>query len=280
MVQEYAEGIVIAVNPVIFRLGPVVLRWYAVFIALGLTVGLYVVLLEARRKGLDEDAVYSCVLWSVVGGILGGRVLHVLDKLDFYLQNQWNLFSLGQGGLAMWGSLLAGLLVASVCARRRRLSTMRLADAAVPGLLVGQIIGRIGSVVNGESWGAPTTSEWGFVYVHPDAMLPVANLGIPTHPYPVYEMAWHLLVLGVLWRLRERLEPDGAVLAVYLLSFSVGKLALTFVRQEGIFVFGLQQAQVLAIVVFLFALPFLVYLFTVRPGSQGRAGDGQSAPSG
>jgi phosphatidylglycerol:prolipoprotein diacylglycerol transferase len=263
--QEFTEGFVIGIDPVLFRLGPISLRWYGVMIALGITVGVYLALREARRKGVDEDVVYSAALWSILGGIVGARVLHVVDKLDFYLQNPAHLFSLAPGGMAIWGGVLSGLLVMNVYARSRHLSALRLADIAAPGLLLGQVVGRIGNLINGDAWGAPTSLPWGLVYVHPDAMLPPASVGIATHPYPLYEIAWGLLVFGLLWQLRERLQVDGALFAIYVLLYSAGRFALTFVREEGLFLFGLQQAQVIAAGVFLVALPFLVYLLAGDP---------------
>jgi len=268
-VQDYVGGIVIGIDPVILRLGPVSLRWYGLMIALGLTAGLYLALREARRKGLDEDVVYSGALWSILGGIVGARLFHVVDKLDFYLQNPYLLISVGQGGLAIWGGILGGLLVATVYARRRGLPALRLADVATPGLLLGQMIGRVGCLINGDSWGSPTSLPWGIVYVHPDASLPAASQGIPTHPYPAYEILWDLLIFGLLWRLRGRLQVDGALFAVYVLLYSAGRFALTFVREEGAFLFGLQQAQVVAAGAFLVALPFLVYLLTGRSAGAG-----------
>lgn len=266
--QDYAAGIVIAIDPVAVRLGPVSLRWYGVLIALGITAGLYLALREARRRGMDEDAVYSAALWAIVAGVLGARLFHVVDKLDYYLQNPYLLISLGQGGLAMWGGIFGGLLAVWLYSRRHGLPALRLADAATPGLLVGQMIGRIGSLVNGDSWGAPTNLPWGVVYTHPDAALPAMSQGIPTHPYPAYELLWCLLVLGLVWPWRNRLSVDGVLFAAYLLLYSAGRFFLTFVREEGAFLFGLQQAQVVAAATFLVVLPWLVWLLTGRPAAQ------------
>jgi phosphatidylglycerol:prolipoprotein diacylglycerol transferase len=158
-----------------------------------------------------------------------------------------------------------------VYARIGRLPALRLLDVATPGLLLGQMIGRLGSLVNGESWGTQTSLPWGIVYTHPDARLPLESLGLPTHPYAVYEIAWNLVAFGLLWRLRERWRLDGVLFAVYLLLYSAGRFGLTFVREEGYFLFGLQQAQVIAAAVFLFALPFLVYLVTGQQRSETAA---------
>lgn len=249
------ESIVVAVDPVIFRYSSIAIRWYGVAIAVGIALGIWVALREARRLGLDEDAVYNTALWGVVGGLLGARLFHVLDRIDFYIQNPATVLSIQQGGLAVWGGVIGGVAAGALYCRWAKLPLARVADVAAPGLLIGQIVGRVGSIVNGDAYGAPADLPWSFIYVHPDALIP--DLGEPTHPYPLYEIAWNLAVLGIIWRLRRQERPDGTVFLVYLLLYSLGRFLLTFVRQETILLFGLQQAQLLAVVLAFAAAPAL-----------------------
>ena len=93
------------------------------------------------------------------------------------------------------------------------------------------------------------------MYVHQDALIP--NLGEYTHPYPLYEIGWNVLLLGLIWRLRRRGGPDGVVFLTYLLLYSLGRVLLTFVRQETVVALGLQQAQLLGLAVIALALPLL-----------------------
>lgn len=124
---------------------------------------------------------------------------------------------------------------------------LRITDVAVPGLLLGQIIGRFGCIVNGDAYGGPTTLPWGFVYTNPNALIPERLMGVPTHPYPLYEMVWDMVLLGSIWILRKKLNRDGALFLVYIFFYSMGRFILTFVREEQIVWWGLQQAQVLAL---------------------------------
>lgn len=260
---DFANGIVFGIDPVAVQVGPLVLRWYGVFVALGIAVGIYVVLAEGRRRGLGEDSLYTCALWAILAGIVGARLLHVIDQADFYLQNPGLSLSLGQGGLAMWGAILGGVLATIVYGRLRHLPVARIFDAAAPALVVGQMIGRIGSLINGDAWGSTTNLPWGFIYTSPEALMPPTSLGVPTHPYPLYEIIWGLATLGVLLLLRGWLRTDGLLFLVYLVVYSVGRFSLSFVREEPLALMGFQQAQVIAVITLALALPVLVYRLIV-----------------
>ncbi len=131
-----------------------------------------------------------------------------------------------------------------------------MADVAAPAVLLGQIVGRAGSLINGDAFGSPADLPWSLVYVHPDALIP--DLGEPTHPYPLYEMLWNAVALGIVWRLRRQQLPDGTLFLVFLVLYAAGRFVLTFVRQEAIVLAGLQQAQVVALVALAIALPLLL----------------------
>jgi phosphatidylglycerol:prolipoprotein diacylglycerol transferase len=249
------DGIVVAVDPVLLNLGDLSVRWYGLMIAVGIVLGVALALREARRLGVSEDATYSCALWGTLGALIGARLFHVLDRVDFYLQNPAAVLALQQGGLAIWGAVVGGVAAGSLYCRFAGLSVATMADLAAPALLLGQIVGRIGSLVNGDAYGGSFDAPWSLVYVHEAALIP--DLGEPTHPYPLYEMLWNVLVLALLWRIRTRAHPAGTTFFVYLLLYALGRFLLGFVRQEALVLFGLQQAQLIALIVIAIALPVL-----------------------
>lgn len=246
----------IAVDPVILRLGDLTIRWYGLAIALGIALGIHVARREARRLGIDDDAIYTCALWAVVGGIVGARLFHVADRIDFYLQNPNDVLAIQQGGLAIWGGLAGGFAAGALYCRYADLPIGRVADLAAPALLLGQMVGRLGNLVNGDAYGRVVDLPWSITYVHPDALIP--DLGEPTHPYPLYEIAWGAAVLGIVWRMRRQRHADGTVFLTYLILYALGRFVLTFVRQETVVAFGLQQAQVVAVGAILVAVPLLL----------------------
>ncbi|MEE8470695.1 MAG: prolipoprotein diacylglyceryl transferase [Dehalococcoidia bacterium] len=263
------SGIEINIDPIIFRFGSFALGWYGLAIALAIIAALFVAVREGQRKGIGKDVVYSLALWGIVAGFIGARLFHVVDKLDYYAANPWAIFAVHQGGLAIWGGVAGGTLAVAIYARVRGLPLARLADGAVPALLVAQIIGRIGCIVNGDAYGGTTGLPWGFIYTHPDASIPSYLWGVATHPYPVYEMLWNFAVLLLLWRIRKRVRIDGLLFFAYLFFYSLGRFVLTFVRQERIWFWELQEAQVIALFVLLASVLAVLYLQRKRMSRTG-----------
>ena len=244
--------IVIDINPAIVQIGHFAIRWYGLAIAAAILVGFMVALHEAKRKGIPEQEVYSMGFWVVIAGIVGARLLHVVDKWDYYLANPGAVLAFQNGGLAILGAVLGGAAAGVVYLRRRGLSIGKMADVVAPGLILGQAVGRIGCTINGDAVGAPTNLPWGFVYTNPDAMAP--SLGQAYQPTQVYEMLWDLLIFGFLWWARRRIKVDGLLFLLYLSLYSAGKFAISFWRQEATFLFGLQEAQVVALASLAFAV--------------------------
>lgn len=235
----------IDIDPVLIHLGPLAISWYGIFIGIALVVGVWLALREARRKRLPMDQVESLAFWVVAGGIVGARALHVIDRWDLYAGNPMAVVAIWNGGLAILGAVLGGTLTGIVVAWRRGLPVRALSDAAAPGAILGQAIGRFACLFTGDAVGAPT-SGFGITYLNPHAMVP--QTGVAYEPVFLYEMIWDFGVFAVLWWwLRPRLRLDGQLFAIYLALYAIGKFALTFRRTETVWLGGLQEAQLLAI---------------------------------
>jgi phosphatidylglycerol:prolipoprotein diacylglycerol transferase len=254
------NGIVINIDPVLFHLGNFELRWYGLAVILAVVAAVLITARLGEKKGIARGVIYSLALWVVISGIVGARLFHVIDQWEYYAGNPLQILQLQQGGLAIWGGLLGGGLALLIYSRGQHLPLGRLVDAVAPALLTAHIIGRFGCIINGDAYGTITSLPWGFIYTHPNALIPPNLFGLPTHPYPVYEIIWDALALLVIWRLGRHFKKDGLVFLSYLSLYSLGRLVLTFVRQENITLWGLQQAQIIAMLAIAASVLAMLYL--------------------
>ncbi len=258
------NGITININPVILQFGSFELRWYSLAILTAAIAAILITVKLAARKGISPDSIYSAALWVILGGIIGARLFHVLDRFSYYEMNPGLILQFQQGGLAIWGALVGGGIALVIFTRKQHLPLMPLLDALVPGLLVAQIIGRIGCIINGDAYGGLTSLPWGFIYTNPNALIPPNLLGVPTHPYPVYEMIWNGLALLLILRLQRHYRQDGLVFLTYLACYSLGRFVLTFVRLENTSLWGFQQAQIISLSILAASVLAIAYFLERR----------------
>ncbi len=248
--------ITIGIDPILISLGSFSLSWHSLFMAIAIVVGVWLPARLVAKAGLSVDTLYSLALWAVPGGIIGARLVHVIDYWGYYSANPGAILAFWAGGLALWGGILGGTLTAVIFARIRAFPLARYADPAALGLLLAQAIGRIGDVINGEHISKGTSLPWGVVYTHPGS----PGYGLPpSHPAVGYELLMDLLIFGVLWKLRGRIRPDGSIFLLYLVTYSIGRFFLSFLRLDSNTVLlGLNQAQWLSLIVLAAALPLLL----------------------
>lgn len=271
------NGIVIGIDPVLAHLGPFMLRWFGLFFTLAIVAGVWLALREAARKRLPLEEATSLAYWGVAGGLIGARVAHVIDRWDIYADAPWRILFVWEGGLAVYGGLVGGVLAGLAYILVRGLPVWDVGDAAAPGMLLGQAVGRLACIPNGDAYGAPANLPWAFIYTHPGAIVPDDLRGVPLHPYPAYELLFDVALLGVLWRLRLRpafVRRPGLLFFTYAAAYSAGRFLLTGFRMERIWFWGLQEAQVLSLLGFVVAAGFIAYLVALR----GRKGLGPALP--
>ena len=193
--------------PVLIQLGSFEIRSYGIIVALSFFLGLWLSTREARRKGLDPRLVQDFALYALLGGIVGARIYFILfSNPGYYLKNPWEILAVWHGGIGIIGALLGGFLTAVWFCRRKKLSFWRFADTLAPGIPLGQTVGQLACLFNGDSYGRPTNLPWAITYTDPRSFAP---LNVPLHPIEIYEMVSYFLAFLLVWQTRDKYETDG-----------------------------------------------------------------------
>lgn len=244
----------IDLNPVLFSIGSLEIRWYGVMIVIAVISAIGISLLEARRKGVPQDAIWDIGLWAVIGGIIGARLLHIIDKWDYYYSHPEQFLNFA--GLAVWGAVLGAGVALLIYCLVKRLSFWLLGDIAAPGAMMAQAIGRVGCIINGCCYGNTCELPIAVLYQNPHSYAPQ---GVPIYPTQEFHLIWNLLGFAVLWLIRKRVRPDGTLFLIWLIFFAAGDYAIRFFRGDtSPFLFNLPEAQVVDIAVAGAALVMLI----------------------
>ena len=254
--------ITIDVDPVIVPLGGLAIGWYGLAVFSAVAAALLIAQHEVRRRDLPLDALWGIGPWTIVGGLVGARTLHVIDNWSMYASEPQRIFAFHQGGLAIGGALLGGVVATLAAARLQRTLLLSLADAAAPGIVLGQAIGRLGCLVTGDALGGATGLPWGISYLNPGSMAP--ERAISYQPVFAYEGLWDLAVFGVVWALRKRINRPGALFATYLALYAAGKFAITFLREERRWLWSLQEAHFVALSLAVIGAGLWMWVFAHR----------------
>jgi phosphatidylglycerol:prolipoprotein diacylglycerol transferase len=233
--------------PVIAQIGPITIYSYGLMMAIAFLTAGYLTSRELTRKGMDGEIASSMVFWAAVGGIVGSRILAILEDLPGFLADPWAGIFTG-AGFVWYGGLIGGFLSVSWVIRRNNLPWRATVDCIAPALSLGHAIGRIGCQLAGDGdWGRETTLPWGMAY--PNAIVGWDYPpGVVVHPAPLYEFTAYTIIFAFLWNLRKREQPDGTLLWLYFLLGGAARFLIETVRINPPFLFGLTQAQVISIV--------------------------------
>ncbi|NJK60189.1 MAG: prolipoprotein diacylglyceryl transferase [Oscillatoriales cyanobacterium SM2_1_8] len=246
-------------------------RWYSLLIASGLVLGTLLAQRLGRQRGIDPEAIGDLAVWLVVGALPGARLYYVLFAWQQYADRpltsigwgEWHLrvptvLAIWEGGIAIHGAILGGLVALWVFSRRRSLSMAKLADVVAPALILGQAIGRWGNFFNSEAFGAPTDLPWK-LYIPPGQR----PLGLQAfsyfHPTFLYESLWNLGTLGLLlWAFDQPWgQKPGRIAALYGLVYSSGRLWIEGLRTDSLMLGPLRIAQVVSLAAMVGAVVYL-----------------------
>lgn len=244
--------------PILLDVGFWQLRAYGVFVAISILVGIWWSAREAERRGVSRAVVYDLAWTVVLAGLAGARLWYVLfSEPAEYLARPWEILAVWHGGLSVHGALLAGFLAGVWFIRRRGLPFWRFADAVFSGLILGQTVGQIACLLNGDTYGKPTTLPWAITFTHPQSMAP---LGVPLHPIQVYELIAYGIVFLAVQRVARTARREGSAVLTYAVLYGVVRFAMEFFRGDPPVVSGVIVPQVVSVLLIVAAGIALVVL--------------------
>jgi len=233
-----------------FQIGPLILAWHGLMIAVGIIAGAWLAMRFAHEQGLQRDELLNLVALLILGGIVGSRLLYLLfdQPGDLLAPGEW----LGTQGFAFYGALILGPLAVGAYLWRGRLS-LRYLHALAAGFPLGMAVGRIGDLISGEHYGPPSTLPWAIHYPDPGAEVP--NHALAYHSGGLYEIVLALLMLAVLWPLRHRFRWATALFWATVAFYSAGRFLMFFWRSDTTDLgFGLNLAQLTSVALLAVAL--------------------------
>ncbi|MGA3163675.1 MAG: prolipoprotein diacylglyceryl transferase [Verrucomicrobiota bacterium] len=241
-------------HPIAFQLGPLTVHWYGVMIALAFLAGLWTATRRARRENISSERIADIVIWLMVGGILGARIVYVATywKDEFAGQPFSEIFMIQHGGLVYYGGLIGATIAGIICNHWKKLPFWKTADVLAPSIALGNIFGRIGCLLNGCCYGRACNLPWAirFPSGHPTG-------GLPVHPTEIYDALNNFILYLLLAWLFRRKKFDGEVFATYLIGYAITRTIMEYFRGDyppDQIHFGLTPGELISIPVFIAGL--------------------------
>jgi phosphatidylglycerol:prolipoprotein diacylglycerol transferase len=256
-------------GPILWQFGFLTIRWYGLLIAIAVLVGVSLSQYLAKRRQINPDLVGDLAIWLVLAAIPAARLYYVAFQWREYAGNPLKMIAIWEGGIAIHGAILGGLVAALWFARRHQVSFWQLADVVAPSLILGQAIGRWGNFFNSEAYGGPTNLPWK-LYIPPNqrGFLPPDYQSFDYfHPTFLYESVWNLMIFTVLLTLFFRglqKKPSlkaGTLFLVYLVGYGLGRFWIEGLRMDSLMLGPLRIAQVVSLVGILIGISGLLWLY-------------------
>lgn len=253
----------LTVNPTAFNLFGIDIQWYAIIIVSAIVLVSWMASKEAVKVGLKEDDVIDMMLWALPVSIIGARLYYVLFELDYYLANPGQILAIRNGGLAIYGGLIAGGLVIYFFTRHRFISTWKFLDVAAPSVILAQGIGRWGNFMNHEAYGEVVSLKF-LESLHLPKFV-IENMYIDgeyRQPTFLYESVWNILgfIILILLRSKAKFLKEGELALTYVIWYSFGRFFIEGMRTDSLWIGDvIRVSQMLSGLLFIGAIGLLIY---------------------
>ncbi len=229
-------------------------HWYGIIIAVGVLLALLLCSKIYKSRGRDPEELLDFLLWALPAGIVGARAYYVIFSGNEY-KSFWDVIAVWEGGLAIYGGILAGIATAVIYCRIKGLNFLDFADVCVPGVAIAQALGRWGNFVNGEAHGGPTDLPWGMCI----------NGSEPVHPTFLYESLWSLMGMFLLLFLISRCLPSGVCFFSYFLWYGTGRFFIEGLRTDSLYLTGgIRVSQLVAVITAAVGIAGIIWVCVVK----------------
>lgn len=237
-------GIRFQLNPIAFNLFGKDIYWYGIILSVAFIVGLLVARYLSKWSKITQDDVLDVSIIIIPLAIIGARIYYVLFKIDEYKVDPSEVFKIWHGGLAIYGGIIASIIGGILYCKIRNIDFFRLADVIIPGLIIGQAIGRWGNFVNAEAYGYHTQVPWKMEIIDN-----ITNKSISVHPTFLYESLLNLLIFVILFTLFKKRKFDGQILNLYMILYGLDRFFIEGLRSDSLYLIpNLRISQLVSLV--------------------------------
>ena len=233
-------------DPIAFNIFGLPVAWYGILIATGMMLGIILASYTSKLKNVNYDELLNIILIAFPIAIIGARAYYVVFEFDQYRDNLIQVFNIRQGGLAIHGGVIFGMLAAFIYTRYKKENLMQFADVAAPSIIIGQAIGRWGNFFNSEAHGGPVTQT--FISKFPNFIQRGMLIdGVYYHPTFLYESIWNVMVCLILIYLLTKTFKKGTVFFSYIGLYSIGRFFIEGLRTDSLMFAGIRVAQLISL---------------------------------
>lgn len=251
-------------NPVLLDLGFIEIKWYSVLILLAFIIGYGLIISRCKKKGLNTSKISDMCFYLVIVCILGARLYYCIFNLDYYLNNLIDIIKIWEGGLAIHGGIIVGIIFIFFYTKKHDIYLLDVLDVFAPALVLGQAIGRWGNFFNSEAFGPETTYEVLQGLNIPEVVIDGMYIhNTYHHPTFLYESLGCLLIFTIILTIRNiKSIKEGQVASIYFIGYGILRFLIESLRQDSLMFFGLKAAQLVSIImivvgIILFILPYI-----------------------
>ena len=241
-------------NPILISIGNFQIRWYSLLVMTGFIVGYFLVRNRSKKENLDIALISDFFCYLVIVGILGARIYYCIFNMDYYLYNLLDIIKIWEGGLAIHGGVIAGIIFTYFFCKKKKLDLLQLLDIMAPALVLGQAIGRWGNFFNSEAYGPSTTLKVLKGLHVPKFIIDGMYIdGAYHHPTFFYESIWCLIIFIILMIIRNKTKK-GQVAGIYFILYGIIRFFIESLRQDSLMLGPIKIAQFISIIAIIVGL--------------------------